>query len=121
MLYYHRDMFDEAGLEYPPHAYGEPYVLDGEEVEWNFDTLRELAMRLTVDENGNDATCADFDPEADRAVGLRAAVPGPARASGSYWGAGSLVADDGTTAQIPDQWREPGSGSTRVSGPTTSS
>ena len=23
MLYYHRDAFDEAGLEYPPHAYGE--------------------------------------------------------------------------------------------------
>src|SRR5918999_2080348 len=54
MLYYQRDMFDEAGLEYPPHQYGEPYVLDGEEVEWNFDTLRELALRLTVDEAGND-------------------------------------------------------------------
>ena len=33
MLYYQRDMFDEAGLEEPPHAYGDPYVLDGEEVD----------------------------------------------------------------------------------------
>jgi multiple sugar transport system substrate-binding protein len=29
MLFYHRDMFAEAGLEEPPHAYGEPYMLDG--------------------------------------------------------------------------------------------
>src|SRR5919106_2554238 len=50
MLFYHRDMFDEADLEYPPHAVGDPYMLDGEEVEWNMDTLRELALRLTVDE-----------------------------------------------------------------------
>ena len=46
---------------------------------WDFDTLRELAKRLTVDEAGNDATSPDFDPETDRAVGLRAAVPGPPR------------------------------------------
>ena len=26
------------------------------------DTLREVAMKLTVDANGNDATSADFDP-----------------------------------------------------------
>ena len=31
MLYYQRDMFDEADLDYPPHAYGDPYTLDGEE------------------------------------------------------------------------------------------
>ena len=28
------------------------------------------------------------------------------RAQGSYWGAGSLVADDGTTAQIPEHWAD---------------
>ena len=44
MLFYHRDMFDEAGLEYPPHAYGDPYILDGEEVTWDMDTLAELAQ-----------------------------------------------------------------------------
>ena len=76
MLFYQRSMFDEAGLEYPPQAYGEPYVLDGEEVEWNFDTLREVAKRLTVDINGNDATSADFDPENDRAVRIRPDLPG---------------------------------------------
>jgi multiple sugar transport system substrate-binding protein len=60
-LFYNRELFDEAGLEYPPHHVGDPYVLDGQEVEWSFDTLAEVARRLTVDANGNDATSADFD------------------------------------------------------------
>jgi multiple sugar transport system substrate-binding protein len=63
VTYYSRDLFDEAGLNYPPQQFDEPYVWpDGTEVEWNYDTLRELAMRLTVDANGNDATSPDFDP-----------------------------------------------------------
>ncbi|MBX3048897.1 MAG: extracellular solute-binding protein [Anaerolineales bacterium] len=60
-VFYNRDLFDEAGLAYPPHEVGEPYTLDGQEVEWNFDTLAELARRLTVDTAGNDATSAAFD------------------------------------------------------------
>lgn len=60
-VFYNTALFDEAGLAYPPHEVGEPYVLDGAEVEWNFDTLAEVARRLTVDANGNDATSADFD------------------------------------------------------------
>jgi multiple sugar transport system substrate-binding protein len=105
MLYYHRDMFDEAGLEYPPHAYGDPYVLDGAEVEWNFDTLRELAMRLTVDVNGNDATSPDFDPESVEQYGYEPQYQ-DLRAVGSYFGSGSLVAEDGETAEIPDHWAD---------------
>ena len=62
MLYYHRDAFEEAGLDEPPHAYGETYMLDGQEVEWDMDAMWELAKRLTVDVNGNDATSPDFDP-----------------------------------------------------------
>jgi multiple sugar transport system substrate-binding protein len=62
-LYYNEDLFDEAGLDYPPHAVGDPYTLNGEEVEWNFDTLAEVAKVLTVDATGNDATSADFDAD----------------------------------------------------------
>jgi multiple sugar transport system substrate-binding protein len=105
MLYYHRDMFDEAGLEYPPHNYGDPYVLDGEEVPWDMDTLAELARRLTVDEAGNDATSPDFDPESVVQWGYEPQYQ-DLRAVGSYFGSGSLVADDGTTAQIPDEWAD---------------
>ncbi|HEX6474492.1 MAG TPA: extracellular solute-binding protein, partial [Candidatus Limnocylindria bacterium] len=105
MLYYHRDAFDEAGLEYPPHAYGEPYMLDGEEVEWNMDAMWELARRLTVDVNGNDATSADFDPTQIEQYGYEPTFQ-DLRAVGSYYGAGSLVAEDGTTAQLPDPWHD---------------
>ena len=60
-LFYNTDLFDEAGLAYPPHAVGEKYVLDGAEVDWDFDTVAEIAKRLTVDAAGNDATSAAFD------------------------------------------------------------
>jgi multiple sugar transport system substrate-binding protein len=40
---------------------GDPYVLDGAEVEWNYETVAEIGRRLTVDANGADATSADFD------------------------------------------------------------
>lgn len=105
MLYYQRHMFDEADLEYPPHEYGQPYMLDGEEREWNMDTLRELSLRLTVDENGNDATSPDFDPEAIVQWGYEPQYQ-DLRAMGSYFGAGRLVSDDLETAQIPEPWQE---------------
>ena len=103
MLFYHRDMFDEAGLEYPPHAYGDPYILDGEEVPWNMDTLQELAKRLTVDEAGNDATSPDFDPETIVQWGYEPQYQ-DLRAAGSYFGSGSLVADDPPVATVPEHW-----------------
>jgi len=62
-LFYNEDLFDEAGLAYPPHSVGEKYVLDGAEVDWNFDTVAEIAKRLTVDAAGNDATSAAFDKD----------------------------------------------------------
>ena len=105
VVYYQRDMFDEAGLEYPPQVNGDPYVLDGEEVEWNFDTFKEVAKRLTVDVNGNDATSADFDPESIEQYGYDPIFQ-DLRAIGSYFGSGALVAEDGVTAQVPDPWRQ---------------
>ena len=50
VTYYNINLFDEAGANYPPSEFGEMYVMpDGTEVEWNYDTLRELAMYMTVD------------------------------------------------------------------------
>jgi multiple sugar transport system substrate-binding protein len=63
-IYYSRELFDEAGLNYPPAEFNVPYVMpDGSEVEWNYDTLAEIAKILTVDANGNDASMGDFDPD----------------------------------------------------------
>ncbi len=64
LTFYSRDLFDEAGLNYPPQNFGDPYVMpDGTEVPWNYDTVRQIAMILTVDSNGNDATMEGFDPD----------------------------------------------------------
>jgi multiple sugar transport system substrate-binding protein len=71
LTYYNPELFDEAGLNYPPSEFGAPYVMpDGSEVPWNYDTALEIAKILTVDSNGNDATSADFDPAAIEQFGL---------------------------------------------------
>lgn len=99
-IYFNKDLFDEAGLPYPPQKYGEQY--DGK--EWNMDTLRDIAMRLTVDENGNDATSADFNPDKIVQFGFHPQWINNDRAVATLFGAGSLVSEDGK-AQIPDNWR----------------
>jgi len=103
-LFYKKGLFDEAGLKLPPHKYGDKYELDGQQVEWNYDTAADVAKRLTVDKNGKDATQDGFDkdnivqwgfePQRDDLRGL-----------GAYWGAGSLASADGKTAKIPDDWK----------------
>lgn len=54
-IFYNADLFDAAGLDYPTHDYGDK--------SWTMDVLREYAMKLTLDADGNDATSPDFDPE----------------------------------------------------------
>ncbi len=53
VLYYNEDLFDTAGVDYPPHQYGDE--------TWTYDAMAELARKLTFDEAGNDATAAGFD------------------------------------------------------------
>jgi multiple sugar transport system substrate-binding protein len=103
-IYYNKTLFDEAELAYPPHDVGEQY----EGQDWTWATVRDLAMKLTVDADGNDATSPDFDPENVVQYGLDAQfTENDARAwSTIFGGSGSAVADDGTTAQWPDNWRQ---------------
>jgi multiple sugar transport system substrate-binding protein len=103
-IYYNTTLFDEAGLEYPPHAVGDPYILDGEEVEWNFDTLREIGMRLTVDAAGNDATSDAFDPANIVQFGYHTQFT-DARGEATLFGAASFV-DASGNAVIPENWSE---------------
>lgn len=105
-LYYRPELFDEAGLEYPPASIGDSYVLDGAEVEWNTDTLLEVAKILTVDANGNDATMDGFDPAnviqwgyANQWAGGR-----DSRQIGTMFGPGELVDANGN-AYMPENWR----------------
>lgn len=53
-IFYNKDLFDAAGVDYPPADY--------DDTSWDLDALREMAMELTLDGNGNNANSADFDP-----------------------------------------------------------
>lgn len=103
---YNKDLFDEAGLAYPPAEYGVPYVdADGVEHEWTIEYMTELAKMLTVDANGNDATSEDFDPENIVQFGWQNLWT-DWRGAGTMFGAGNFVAADGVTAQMPPQWTD---------------
>jgi multiple sugar transport system substrate-binding protein len=100
MIFYNKELFDEAGLAYPPQEYGEPYA-DGE--PWDMDKLTELATILTVDANGNDAISAEFDKASVEQWGFVHQWVAAPRAQGTFFGAGSLVGADGT-AEVPAHW-----------------
>ncbi len=101
---YNKDLFDEADLPYPPANYGEPYIdADGNEHEWNTETVAELARILTVDANGNDATMEGFDAENIVQWGFGISHT-DVRGRDTLFGAGNFVDADGN-AIIPDAWR----------------
>lgn len=97
-MFVNKDLFDEAGLPYPPQKYGEQY----EGKEWNMDTVAELAKKLTVDKGGNDATSKDFDKENIAQFGFGVQWT-DFRGLATQFGAGSVVGADGK-AQIPENW-----------------
>lgn len=104
-LFYEPEMFDEAGLEYPPASYGEQYKMpDGSMVEWNYDTVRKVALLLTIDKAGKNATEAGFDPTKITQYGFEPQRDDLRQMTAAYFGTGRLVADDGKTAQIPPDW-----------------
>ena len=103
-LFYRKSLFDEASLNEPPHKYGDKYTMpDGSQVDWNYDTIRQVAKLLTVDKANKDATQAGFNPKSIAQWGLELQRD-DLRGMGAYFGAGSLLASDGKTAQIPDAW-----------------
>ncbi|CAN5904067.1 extracellular solute-binding protein [soil metagenome] len=101
---YNKDLFDEAGLPYPPSEYGAPYMDEnGDEQEWTVDTLRDLAMKLTVDANGVDATSEDFDPNNIVQWGFGYMFT-DLRGRFTLFGPGNFVDADGN-AIIPVNWQ----------------
>lgn len=104
-IFFNKDLFDEAGLKYPPQKVGDKYEMpDGSKVDWNWDTVRNIGMLLSVDKNGKDATQAGFDPANQTQFGFEFQWT-EGRRLASAFGSGSLVAADGKTAQFPDDWK----------------
>lgn len=67
VLFINRDLFDQAGLAYPPVEYGQPYA--GR--PWDWGKLAEIARLLTLDRNGSDANAPGFDPSQIAQLGFR--------------------------------------------------
>lgn len=109
-MYYVPAMFDEAGLNYPPQTYGEKYVMpDGTEVDWNWDTVTELAKLLTVDVNGLNSTEEGFDPAQVVQVGYSPQWQSIQSIATFYDGAAKMYSGDAPgsyESTIPDGWKE---------------
>jgi len=98
-IYFNKDLFDEAGLPYPPQHVGDTYM--GK--EWNFDTLAAIAKQLTVDDKGNDATSPSFAPDHIVQFGFHLQYGTDPRAMGTLFGANRMVDNEGN-AVIPANW-----------------
>ena len=58
LFFYNKDLFDSAGVAYPPHQYNTPYA-DGD--PWDMQKLEEIAMLLTLDRAGRNANDPEFN------------------------------------------------------------
>ncbi len=104
-LYYQPDMFDAAGLQPPPPSYGQQYQMaDGSMVDWSYDTIRTVAMKLTVDKAGKNAADPAFNPKQIVQYGFEPQRDDLRTMGAAYFAAGKFLADDGKAAQIPDAW-----------------
>lgn len=101
-LYYNRDLFDAAGLAYPPQRFDEPYA-DGE--PWDMAKLADLATKLTVDGSGNRSGTVQFDATRVAQFGYVNQFTQYTREGLSPFGAGALIDENGR-AVMPQAWRD---------------
>jgi multiple sugar transport system substrate-binding protein len=106
-IFYNVDLFTQAGLAVPPADYKtKTYTLDGKSAPWNWDTVKTLAQKLTVDAAGKNATEAGFDKTKIVQYGFSFNF----ETQPSYVGAfmsngGAYVGKDGK-AQLPQGWKD---------------
>ncbi|MCC6259574.1 MAG: extracellular solute-binding protein [Anaerolineales bacterium] len=109
-MFYRPDMFDEAGLSYPPQVYGEQYTMpDGSKVDWNWETVTKIAKLLTVDENGKNATEEGFDRTKIVQVGYAPQYQTILGIGTFYGGAAKIYSGDAKgsyQSNVPDSWKE---------------
>ena len=93
VIFYNEDLFDSAGVDYPPHEFGTP--------EWTYDRLVEIGLLLTVDKSGNDAASADFNWEETEVWAWDGLSWNNLRDAAPKWGGTQLaVSDDYKTAMV---------------------
>jgi multiple sugar transport system substrate-binding protein len=101
LVFYNVDAFDAAGLDYPPHSY--------DDTSWTYDKVRDYAMLMTLDSEGNNATMEAFNPDDIVQYGFDDSWT-DMRNYLAMWGApnvGMVTTDDFTTAIVNQQeWVE---------------
>jgi multiple sugar transport system substrate-binding protein len=109
-MYYVPAMFDEVGLNYPPQVYGEKYVMpDGSEVDWNWETITQIAKLLTLDVNGLNATEDGFDRTQIAQVGYNPQWQSIQSIATFYAGAAKMYSGESKGAYastLPESWKE---------------
>jgi multiple sugar transport system substrate-binding protein len=90
-LYYNKDLFDAAGLEYPA-----PDV----ENAWTWDEFVEVAKQLTLDRSGNNASNPNFNPEDIGQYGIDFQRWWGGWMTAIYMGGNDFANEDGTALTI---------------------
>lgn len=104
VLFYNADLFDAAGLNYPPTVAGDPYIMpDGTAIPWDYDAVIRVGQLLTLDTVGHNATHPDFDPENIVQYGFDHQW-GNTLFDFHTFGGFSLLNDDNQVV-IPEPWR----------------
>lgn len=110
-IYYNRDMFDAAGLPYPPQEYAgqgssATYGAGTEwEGPWDFDKVAEIGKILSVDANGVYGDEAAYDRTQAVEFGFVWQWTDAMYQQGSFWG-GGYARTENNTGEIPQQWQD---------------
>ena len=101
VLYYNKDIFDRAGLAYPPHQYGQDYAAGG---AWSLDKVAEIGPMMTIDKSGRTARTTSFDPNTAMQWGFM--IEGnDLRAAVAIFGSPSIQ-DASGEVRLPQAWRD---------------
>jgi multiple sugar transport system substrate-binding protein len=95
VVYYNEDLFDVAGVPYPPHEFGT--------ADWTYDEVVEIAKLLTLDSAGNNANSPDFNWEETVQWGWDGWSWNPFKAVPAKFGGNPLgISADMRTAEMTD-------------------
>jgi multiple sugar transport system substrate-binding protein len=99
VIAYNADLFDKAKQSYPPHEWGTK--------DWTYDAAMSMAMKLTIDEGGKNATQAGFNPDKTALYGfaLTQMLPWrvlPPKFGGNVYG---MSADFKTAQMNTPEWK----------------
>jgi multiple sugar transport system substrate-binding protein len=90
-LMYNVEMFDEAGVEYPPTDY---------QKAWTWDQMVEAAKKLTIDVNGNNAESPNFDPKNIKQFGIATDLNLDIIQQFIYGNGGYILSNDGKSTAL---------------------